>query len=98
MFYRICYFICKKFKRILNKYKCTHYCIHNKYTNQIFIQYLGISVDDFINFLYEFNYPNNLQIHVKDNMNKYKNIIHEITIVYDIETTKPIRSAIYGIV
>lgn len=88
----------KKFKQILNKYKCTHYCIHNKYSNQIFIQYLGISIDDFIDFLYEFNYPTNLQIHIKDNLNKYRNIIHEITIVYDIETTKPIRSAIYGIV
>ena len=36
--------------------------------------------------------------HVRTNLDKYRDILHEITIVYDINTCKPIRSAFYGLV
>jgi hypothetical protein len=85
-------------KFLLYKYKCSQYCIHNKHSEQIFIQYLDISINDFILFLTEFNYHSTLIEHIKLNINKYNNIIHEITIVYDINTTKPIRTAFYGLV
>jgi hypothetical protein len=85
-------------KFLLHKYKCSQYCIHNKHSEQIFIQYLDISINDFILFLTEFNYHSTLIEHIKLNINKYNNIIHEITIVYDINTTKPIRTAFYGLV
>ena len=85
-------------KHLLKKYKCTYYCIHNKNPEQIFIQYLGISIYDFILFLKEFNYPIMLISHVRTNLDKYRDILHEITIVYDINTCKPIRSAFYGLV
>ena len=85
-------------KILLEKYNCTYYCIHNKNPYHIFIQYLGISINDFILFLEEFNYPIALITHVKTNSDKHKLILHEITIVYDINTSKPIRSAFYGLV
>jgi hypothetical protein len=84
-------------KHLLDKYNCKKICIHNKYNNNLFIKYLDISIDDFIDFLIEFNYPNKFIYHVKNNYNKYKDIIHEITIVYDIDL-KPIRSAFYGLI
>jgi len=84
-------------KHLLYKYNCKKICIHNKYNNNLFIQYLDISLDDFIDFLIEFNYPNKFIQHVKSHNNKYKDIIHEITIVYD-QNLKPIRSAFYGLI
>lgn len=84
-------------KHLLYKYNCRKICIHNKYNNNLFIQYLDISLDDFIDFLIEFNYPKKFIQHVKSNYNKYKDIIHEITIVYD-QNLKPIKSAFYGLI
>jgi hypothetical protein len=85
------------FECLLYKYKCKMICIHNKYNNQLFIQYLDISINDFINFLIKFNYPKKFIQYVKKNKQKYKEIIHEITIVYD-EQLIPIRTAFYGLI
>lgn len=85
-------------KNLLLKYDCTYYCIHKKNSKQIYIQYLDISLGSFFLFLEKFNYPLSLINHIKSNINKYKDINHEITIVYDIETGEPIRSAFYGLV
>ena len=85
------------YKHLLDKYICKRICIHNKYNNNLFIQYLDICIDDFIDFLYEFNYPNKFIQHIKNNKIKYKDIVHEITIVYD-NDLKPIRSAFYGLI
>ena len=71
-------------KYLLLKYNCSYYCIHNKNPEQIFIQYLGISINDFILFLEEFKYSYMLIEHIKTNVDKYNDILHEITIVYDI--------------
>lgn len=83
---------------LLEKYACNEMCVWNKGSNTIFIQYLGISVNDFVEFLNTFNYPNSFVRHVTENTDKYENIPHEITIVYDITTKTPIRSGFYGIV
>jgi hypothetical protein len=85
------------YKKILYKYNCKYINLWNKYNNNLFIQYLDISIDDFIDFLIEFTYPNKFIQHVKNNKNNYKDIIHEITIVYD-NNLKPIRSAFYGLI
>lgn len=86
-----------KFYSYLNQYTCKHICVHNKMNNQFFIQYLGITVEEFLYFLAKFDYDTHLIKHVLDNMHMYRDINHEITIVYDIETGEPIRSGFYGI-
>ena len=55
-------------------------------------------INAFVRFLDEFKYPEGLVNHVKSNIKKYYDIRHEITIVYDINTLKPVRTAFYGIV
>jgi hypothetical protein len=88
-----------KIDKLLSKYICNYICVHNKMDqDNIFIQYLGITIDDFIDFLEEFKYPIDFMNHVKENKEKYRHIVHEITIVYNIETLQPIRTAFYGIV
>lgn len=85
-------------KNLITTYKCHYVSVHKKNTTDIFIQYFGISIVDFILFLITFKYPQQLIIHVQENKSKYENICHEITIVYDIITQVPIRSAFYGVV
>jgi hypothetical protein len=82
---------------ILEKYKCYEICIANKKPNQIFVQYMGITNNEFISFLIENNYPSYITEYVKNQIkiNKY-NINNEITIVYDTNTLDIIRSGFYG--
>ena len=87
-----------KFKEIiLNKYQCYQICIHNKNENQIFVQYLGISNQDFLSFLNLNDYPSHLINFVEEQikLNRY-NINNEITIVYEISSQKVVRSGFYG--
>ena len=87
-----------KFKEIiLNKYQCYQICIHNKSQNQIFVQYLGISNQDFLSFLNLNDYPSHLINFVEEQikLNRY-NINNEITIVYEISSQKVVRSGFYG--
>ena len=87
-----------KFKKIiLKKYKCNEICIHNKNPNQIFVQYLGITNQEFIEFLTTNQYPEYVINFVigQVELNNY-NITNEITIVYDIDTQDVIRSGFYG--
>ena len=77
---------------------CKYICVHNKFDGNIFIQYLGIDIEEFINFLNEYEYPTSLLNHVVDNKHMYRNIAHEITIVYDIKTMKAVRTGFYGLV
>jgi hypothetical protein len=81
---------------VFNKYSSYEICIHNKRDGQIFIQYLGITSDEFIDFLIEQKYPDELIEHILQNKNEY-HIPNEITIVYDTNTKKAIRSGFYGI-
>ena len=90
--------ISDKFKNIiLEKYKCYQICIHNKTDNQIFVQYLGISNQDFLSFLNLNDYPSHLINFVEEQikLNRY-NINNEITIVYEIPSQKVVRSGFYG--
>tara|TARA_R100000388_G_scaffold84828_1_gene63895 strand:- start:25 stop:1431 length:1407 start_codon:yes stop_codon:yes gene_type:complete len=90
--------ISDKFKNIiLEKYKCYQICIHNKTENQIFVQYLGISNKDFISFLNLYDYPSHVINFVQEqvSLDNYK-INNEITIVYEIDTQKVVRTGFYG--
>jgi hypothetical protein len=91
-----------KFLSRLHDYSCKNICIHKKILSptktDFFIQYLGISVHDFLKFLNLFQYPDALIQHVIANVQKYEELVHEITIVYDAVTCMPIRSGFYGIV
>ena len=55
-----------------------------------------IDIDDFISFLEEFRYKSSFIEHVKSNKKNYKNISHEITIVFNKNTLLPYRSGFYG--
>lgn len=88
----------KHLKKLVDLYSCTDICIHRKNSDEIFIQFLGISIYDFIKFLEKYNYPKDFQQHVKENKERYIDVIHEIAIVFNIVTLKPVRTAFYGIV
>jgi hypothetical protein len=88
----------KRLDRLLDAYVCEEICIHNKSSDTFFVQYINISIKDFVRFLDEHKYPEGLVNHVKSNIKKYYDIRHEITIVYDINTLEPVRTAFYGIV
>lgn len=82
---------------IFDKYKCKDLVCWNKFDGNYFIQFLGISIDDFIDFLGTHNYPHHLVDHVRVHKDKYKDVVHEITIVYD-KDGKVVRSGFYGII
>ena len=82
-------------RTIFKKYKSDFMCIWNK-KEDYFIQWLNISIDDFVMFLDEFKYETNFIDHIKSNRNNYKNLSHEITIVFDKTTLNPIRTGFYG--
>ena len=88
--------ISEQFKHIImEKYKCYEICVHNKKEGQIFVQYLGISKETFIEFLSENYYPELLVKYYSENEFFINN---EIAIIYDIETKKIVRTGFYGIV
>ena len=80
----------------LYKYSCVQLCVFNKNPDEIFVMYLGISIDDFIHFLLENKYPGTLTSHVIENKNKYSRIKHEIAIIYNIKSGEIVRTALYG--
>jgi len=80
---------------ILKKYNAANMCIWNK-KGDYFIQWLTICVEDFISFLYEFSYEPNFIENIKTDKENYKNLSHEITIVFDKNTLAPIRTGFYG--
>jgi hypothetical protein len=85
----------ERYSVLLDKYKCKDHAIWNKYKDQIYVQYFGISLADFISFLKEHKYPKKLIDHVSTH--DYEEIEHEITIVYDLNTLQPVRTGFYGI-
>ena len=87
----------KNCKELLNMYKCKDICIFSKNQDEIFVMYIGISLVDFIKFLKKYNYPDSLINHVEENKDKYMNIKHEITIVFNKKTLNVIRTAFYGV-
>ena len=71
-------------------------CVHNKYDGNVFVQYLGVSCVEFLQFLKGFAYPERLYSHFEKHVDKYKTVPHEITIVFHGETRQPVRTAFYG--
>jgi hypothetical protein len=82
-------------RMLLDTYPSKQLAIWNKYKDQIYIQYYGISLSNFIHFLREHKYPKKLIDHISTH--DYKEIEHEITIVYDLKTLEPVRTGFYGI-
>lgn len=82
---------------ILEKYPCYQICIHNKKPGEIFVQYLGISNDNFLEFLETNDYPTYIQnfVNERSRLDCY-NINNEVTIVYDVQSKDIIRSGFYG--
>lgn len=80
---------------ILMKYWSLRICVWNKH-GKIFIQWLTISIEDFISFLKEFKYKKDFVEFVEQNKEDFRNISHEVTIVYDEHTLETIRTSFYG--
>ena len=87
-----------KFKDlILDKYTCYNICIHNKKPGEIFVQYLGLTNEEFVEFLTTNAYPNHIISFVTQQIDKGAyHINNEVTIVYNTETQEVIRSGFYG--
>jgi hypothetical protein len=81
--------------KILSKYECKNLCVWNK-NNDLFIQWLVISIEDFIGFLQENNYKQDFIDYIISNQYDFKYISHEITVVYNKYTLEPIRCGFYG--
>lgn len=82
-------------EQILHKYKSRNINLCNKH-GDYFIQWLMISVDDFIHFLQENHYGECFIQYVMDNKEEYANIPHEISILYHRANMTPFRSGFYG--
>jgi hypothetical protein len=80
---------------ILLKYPCEYMCIWNK-NGDLFVQWIAINIESFISFLEELNYKDELVAYVKTHIEDYRNLSHEITIVYDPVTLVAKRSGFYG--
>lgn len=80
---------------LLYKYKTDYFCIHQKNNSEFYCQFIGISNKDFLSFLNEYQYSEEL-------INFYEqnefNISNEITLVFDKATKAPLRTAFYGVV
>ena len=86
--------VTNSFIKIIFKYiSCYELSIFKKNETEIFIIYMGISKNEFLEFLIDNDYPKNIIYFIQSN--EY-NITNEIAIVYDIKTKNIIRTAIYG--
>jgi hypothetical protein len=84
-------------KNIIKKYNCSHIYVPQRNNNEFYIMYIGINNDDFLNFLVEQKYNQDLIDHYKNN--DY-NISNEISLIYDISDVSQIkikRSSFFGI-
>jgi hypothetical protein len=69
--------------------------MHQKNNSELYCQFIGISNKDFLKFLIEYKYNQDLiDFYTQNDFN----ISNEIAIVFDKETKKPIRTAFYGII
>jgi hypothetical protein len=82
---------------LLKKYTCKDLALFQKYDGNVFIIYMGISVEDFASFLVEHKYPAHITRHVGANISRYRDIVHEVAVVYNLETLAPVRTAFYGV-
>lgn len=80
---------------VIKKYKTDYFCIFQKNNSEFYCMFIGISNEDFLKFLIEYKYNQDLiDFYSKNDFN----ISNEIAIVFDKITKKPIRTAFYGII
>jgi len=80
---------------VIKKYKTDYLCMHQKNNSELYCQFIGISNKDFLKFLIEYKYNQDLiDFYTQNDFN----ISNEIAIVFDKITKKPIRTAFYGII
>ena len=82
---------------VLNRYSCYDICIHNKKPHEIFVQYLGLNNEEFVEFLIENDYPSHVTQFVTEQIEAGNyNINNEVTVVYNTDTQQIVRSGFYG--
>jgi len=81
--------------KILLKYRTEYIFLMNKH-GDLYVWLLKLNIESFISFLEEFKYKEELVLYIKNNIESYRNISHEISIVYDSITLIPKRSSFYG--
>ena len=82
---------------LLQKYKCTDVALFQKFDGNVFIIYMGLPVHDYADFLETFRYPAQLAQHVRVHVQQYRDVVHEVAVVYALDTLAPVRSAFYGV-
>lgn len=80
---------------LMRKYKTDYFCIHQKNNDEFYCQFIGISKEDFLKFLKEYKYDEEL---IDQYENNEYNISNEVTIVFCEKTLKVLRTAFYGII
>jgi hypothetical protein len=83
---------------LLRKYECQDLALCNTFDGRFTVQYLGISIADFVAFLHEFHYPGKLADHASKYQRQYADLIHEVAIVYSVTTLTPVSATFYGVV
>jgi uncharacterized protein YqgQ len=91
--------------KILDKYDCLEHNISNKKeegtcNNIFFTQYFGLSNNDYIKFLEQNKYSENIINEFKNNLDYYSTMSKEITEVYNLSNldSSPYRCALYGLI
>ena len=80
---------------LINKYKADYLCIFQKNNNEFYFMFIGISREDFLKFLKEYKYDEDL---IREYENNEYNISNEISIIFCKKTLKVLRTAFYGII
>jgi hypothetical protein len=94
----------KSAELILKKYNCKEYNISNKKEANgetiFFVQYFGISDEEYEQFLLKNKYPSSILLNYQQNKQFYKSMSKEITEVYQIKDLDFClkRSAVYGLI
>ena len=91
-------------QKVINKYNCKEYNISKKHEEDgsliFFVQYFGISDDEFESFLINNNYPKLLIRDYSNNKQLYVDMLKEVTEVFKITSTgfELYRCALYGLI
>lgn len=86
---------------LVSKYECLDVAVyHKRESNELGIQYLGISVNDFVLFLHEFRWPQEFIRWYLGNREEFALMENEVTINYrrgEQNEWVPARSSVYGL-
>ena len=84
-------------KLLMNYPDSKEICVACRNNNEIVVQYLGIGLDEFLDFLVKNLYPDKFIKFLRDNYEKCKRLRYEISISYD-DKLRQINSGFYGII